>query len=683
MAHECSHLTRGDLWTWRLTRLAQLTLWFQPAYWWLRHQVRLCQDYLADANAVETGSEADFADFLVQCAGNKFSTPLTAALPLSSRPSDMTRRVTMLLTTSAPLERRCSVRFHATAIGFVGLALTAAAFVRLEAQDSVPPKQSATGSPASPNPPKGVEKGKANTSALTNDRKSAARTYKCRAVTHGTMAPIEKATIQVKRSLYGDPRFPNGHDIETTTHTSDEDGFYRVVIPAEQMRERYLYIELDVEHPRHMSKGGFGYAMGMIRKNERLGGRPFFETTRLHSAQQVTGRLVTPNGKSAANVDISGYQYAGERPWSRATGHTGSFFEARTDSDGRISLPIVTDGRAAFWFQPEDAVPLGIVVPEERGALGEFKLTDGFPMKGRVLDADNKPIVGVEVSAARQSPESPEIDWFNQTSMASGGYSRSGITDDQGEFELAPVTDGEYEFRIRKYAERRRDGEYSGVFVHHRIQVTKADAPLEFRALPTVKLTVRNLNSDGEPRRGYEFNTFGRITDGVGWFSCRSSRPADGVCVAEIPRGLTEVELSFMANEHGSFRIRRRPDAPLESTNEIKLGVVSGDISGIEVLRYKAPILLIKAVDMDGKLLDDITVTARRILVGGNKTDSASERDEVDFEKQEDGRWRSSQLLPDDKLTVTVTKAGRSAESQTISLPEGKTQELVFKLLPE
>ena len=50
LAHEWAHLSRGDLWTWRLTRLAQLTLWFQPAYWWARRQVRLCQDFLADAD---------------------------------------------------------------------------------------------------------------------------------------------------------------------------------------------------------------------------------------------------------------------------------------------------------------------------------------------------------------------------------------------------------------------------------------------------------------------------------------------------------------------------------------------------------------------------------------------------------------------------------------------------------
>lgn len=588
----------------------------------------------------------------------------------------------MLLTTSAPLERRCSFRFHATSIFFVALALTAAAFVRLEAQDRVPPTQSVTEVPTTPKSPKEADKDKGSTSSPTVDRKREARTYKCRVITHGTMAPIAGATIRVKRSLYGDSRFPKGNDIETTTHTSDENGYYSVVVPAEQMRERYLYIELDVEHPQHMSKRGSGYAMGMIRKNERLGERPFFETTRLYAAQQVTGRLVLPNGESAARVKIAGYQYAGERPWSRATGYTGSFFEVRTDTAGRFSFPIVTHGRAAFWFQPEDAAPLGVVVPEQRGDLGVIKLTDGFRVKGRVLDADGKPIAGVKMRAVRQPPESSKIDEFNRTSRAVGGYQRWGVTDDRGEFELAPVAEGKYEFEISEYEEQRRAGKFSGVFVHRRMLVTESDEPLEFRALPTVTITVRNLNSAGEPRRGFEFTTFGRLAEG-GWFSCQSTRPVDGVCVAEIPRGLTEVELSIHDNEHGSFRIRRSADAPLEAATEIKLGVVSSDVTGIEVVRYKAPILLIKAVDMDGKLLGDVTVTARRLLVGGKKTNSTTVRDEVDFEEQDDGRWRSSQLLPDEKITVTVTRAGWNVEPQNVSLPEGKTRELVFKMRPK
>jgi BlaR1 peptidase M56 len=68
LAHESSHLWRGDLWSWRLVRVAQFALWFQPAYWWLRRQTRLCQDFLADFDATMVGKAADLADFLVQLA---------------------------------------------------------------------------------------------------------------------------------------------------------------------------------------------------------------------------------------------------------------------------------------------------------------------------------------------------------------------------------------------------------------------------------------------------------------------------------------------------------------------------------------------------------------------------------------------------------------------------------------
>ena len=50
--------------------------------------------------------------------------------------------------------------------------------------------------------------------------------------------------------------------------------------PRISMPTPYLYIELDVEHPDYATRDGFGYALSMIRKNEKLNERPFFETDR-------------------------------------------------------------------------------------------------------------------------------------------------------------------------------------------------------------------------------------------------------------------------------------------------------------------------------------------------------------------------------------------------------------------
>jgi len=54
----------------------------------------------------------------------------------------------------------------------------------------------------------------------------------------------------------------------------------------------------------------------------------------------------------------------------------------------------------------------------------------------------------------------------------------------------------------------------------------------------------------------------------------------------------------------------------------------------------------------------------------------------VRFEKLKDGRYRSSQLLPDEECVITVTVPGYRPQSRTISLVEGTTSELAIKLEP-
>jgi beta-lactamase regulating signal transducer with metallopeptidase domain len=695
LAHEWAHLSGGDLWTWRLTRLVQFTSWFQPAYWWLRRQVRLDQDFLADADAAETGSAVEFAEFLVACARGGDGRTLASALPLSSRPSDLARRVTMLLKTERSLERRCPRSLQAAGACVVAIALLAAALVRLEAQEAPSNKTPSSDQPAAasqtdPQPPS------ANTPAAAPPVAAApvaqgegeTLTYHCRVLTKGTDAPIAAATVRVERRLSGDPRYPSGQMIETTTHTTDAAGNYTVVIPAEQTRERYLYIELDVEHPQHMAKRGFGYAMSMIRKNERLGERPFFETTKLAPAKAVTGRLLTPAGEPATNVKISGYQYPGEKPWDEIDGYAGSFFEERTDGEGRFSLPIATPGKGAFWFQPDDAAPLGVVAPDERGDIGDVQLVEGFRVKGRVLDSEGKPVAGVKVRASGDGGDrSAAAATFAGQSAASGGYNRSATTDANGEFELAPVEAGDYEFRMAEYEKTHGSVKFPGVFVHQRLTLKADSEALEFRARPTVNITVKNVNAAGEPKRGFEFTVFGSLAEGKGWFATQSTRPENGVGVAEVPQGLENVEIDVSDNEHGIYQIRRSPDAELQPVRRLKLGKIEADVTGIEVVRYKAPVLLVKAVDADGQAIADFKAVAkldpaRQALVPEGAPDyyALFTKGLLCFETQQDGRRRSEQMLPDALWTVTVEKAGFTTDAQEVTLQEGEEREVTFVL---
>jgi hypothetical protein len=52
-------------------------------------------------------------------------------------------------------------------------------------------------------------------------------------------------------------------------------------------------------------------------------------------------------------------------------------------------------------------------------------------------------------------------------------------------------------------------------------------------------------------------------------------------------------------------------------------------------------------------------------------------------DEQNDGRYRTSQLLPDREVTVTVTADGFAPASRKFTLPEGKTEEVTFVLEPK
>ena len=137
------------------------------------------------------------------------------------------------------------------------------------------------------------------------------------------------------------------------------------------------------------------------------------------------------------------------------------------------------------------------------------------------------------------------------------------------------------------------------------------------------------------------------------------------------PLGMKDAGLRFRPDERSSVRFRKSADAPLQAGQELELGTLTGDLTDIRVIRYVAPVLLVKAADRAGKPIASAELSARY--------DDASlnfRSFDLDFEKQKDGRYRSSSLLPDEKFTVTVTADGCLPQSRSVSLAEGTTSEL-------
>ena len=126
LAHERAHLDRGDARACLLLGLAQAVFYPLPWFWWLRRQVRLCQEYVADAAATAAGGlPEDYAQFLLGwTAGPALPAGVTGVLGHSS---DLYRRVTMLLQSPAPVERRCPRRWSLAAAAGLFIAAVVAA----------------------------------------------------------------------------------------------------------------------------------------------------------------------------------------------------------------------------------------------------------------------------------------------------------------------------------------------------------------------------------------------------------------------------------------------------------------------------------------------------------------------------------------------------------------------------
>jgi beta-lactamase regulating signal transducer with metallopeptidase domain/membrane-associated protease RseP (regulator of RpoE activity) len=135
LAHELTHLQRRDAWTCLLFGLGQALYFFLPWFWWLRRQVRLCQEYIADAAAAaQAGCPEDYAQFLLSLS--KSPTAPLGTTGVLNHSSDLYRRVTMLLQGSVRSEKCCPRWWSlATAGALAGVAVLIAGLgVRSEAR---------------------------------------------------------------------------------------------------------------------------------------------------------------------------------------------------------------------------------------------------------------------------------------------------------------------------------------------------------------------------------------------------------------------------------------------------------------------------------------------------------------------------------------------------------------------
>ena len=111
LAHEWAHIRHGDLWLLALERLLLPVFCLHPLFWLLRRQIRMDQEILADA-AAAGNAPVEYAEALLSWAkaeSQQAAPPLgIAALYIWERPSNLSRRVEMLLHTPSLVATRGS-----------------------------------------------------------------------------------------------------------------------------------------------------------------------------------------------------------------------------------------------------------------------------------------------------------------------------------------------------------------------------------------------------------------------------------------------------------------------------------------------------------------------------------------------------------------------------------------------
>lgn len=157
LRHECAHLRRRDLWLLAFGRCLLPILFAHPLLWWLRRAIRVDQEFLADAIAAGDDRH-DYARTLVQLVRNSMRpspAAVSAAIGIWEGPSQLSRRITMLVDDTFRLQTAGSRRWKLLAFGAMLLLGTACSLLTFTpARSAEEKKEKHNGATEEPSPNK-------------------------------------------------------------------------------------------------------------------------------------------------------------------------------------------------------------------------------------------------------------------------------------------------------------------------------------------------------------------------------------------------------------------------------------------------------------------------------------------------------------------------------------------------
>ncbi|MBN1588964.1 MAG: hypothetical protein JW888_05570, partial [Pirellulales bacterium] len=589
--------------------------------------------------------------------------------------------------------------------------------------------------------------------ASTHPTNSTVTNYHGTVVDQTTGKPIEGATVVVERharSAKGPQR------LGKTQHRTDASGRYDFAVTIDAASRKNDYIVIRASHPDYLPSVVGGLPVATIEKLKTLNSPLPFERIALGVGEPVWGTVVGPDGKPVEGVGVRVMSYPcpemahdavnvtsveGEESGSGSLTLSGTVTLAGSGTSESPS-PILTDRAGVFraqvgrghWahleFLPKEYAPFAREIHAERGDLGRFKLSKPITLAGRVLDAEGKPLAGVELSVISiPSPPEPSTGESGLTRVGRGTlvidrkesketpresketneegetltlYSSVGFfsdtinhmvtTDEQGRYTMTRMAPGQYLIMLQMPYRPTGDGEYwslplPAAFLRQEVTLKEGESTktLDIRAVPHVTIDARCVDSSGKPAKGVMLSVQGR-KDGSDCFVIgRSDR--DGQISVKMPKGMNDVILNLTAGSGpptGTLRWRETKEGPLRSEQQTILGTLDRDMTELEIVSYRSPTVVVRATDEDGKPIPRLKARIRypegTLKIDPRMEPHRARMGDVPFMPSPKGTQRSIQLLPDQEFTLTVEAPGYEARSEKMTLSEGATKEIAWRL---
>ncbi|BBO33780.1 carboxypeptidase regulatory-like domain-containing protein [Lacipirellula parvula] len=449
LAHEWAHLEHRDLHTLAATRLLLILLWPQPLFWLLRRTIRLDQETLADAAAADRAGRLDYAQQLLawaRTASTQRPPRLAGAVGLWEGPSQLKRRIAVLLNEKFNVMRSCSAAWRRVCIASLAVAALALSLVTLQPTPVVGNDDATNAKPA------------AGTTDNTADNKASAPTAEQPAdFTIAPVAQYEEAGVAEPNTYAGicvdeqDKPLP-GVEVSLFVYGNFDVGNPPAenVEPAAVMKTdaygRFRF-ENVVELAENHAVDAASKQVAVIAQAPGRATGGSLESISLVASRGKTSRLpLVPAATFSGRVtDLAGNPIADAvvaANWGYLISNAGLL--TRTDAEGRFqlnSMPPATPVVPASVIVTHPDYVAKFAKQASNSTEFDVKMRHGSIIAGRVVyqPADRNgprvPVAGVRVWAAGSRPVVANDEEDGQ---------RIAVTDADGRYELRGLVGGTY-----------------------------------------------------------------------------------------------------------------------------------------------------------------------------------------------------------------------------------------------